>query len=207
MWYCVYIMMNKATAIVKQAWKIPVMLYLTIGLLGGVLLVVSGCEQAPPPPPPPAKVEKTEPPPATENEAAVEESDPEETPVPVYEYDPIGRREPFESLVAEDIPDAPDVLVTPDPAEIQTPLQEFDVKQLKIIGIIMGNLGDYARIVAPDGKSYTINVGTPIGINDGEVVSITENAIIVRETLRYESGKVEVVETPLYLNPIEEEKS
>ena len=59
-------------------------------------------------------------------------------------------------------------------------------------------------MVAPDGKSYTINVGTLVGMHEGEVISINANSVIVKEILRYESGKVEEVETPLYLNPIEE---
>ena len=45
-----------------------------------------------------------------------------------------------------------------------------------------------------------------MGMHEGEVISITDNSIIVKETIRYESGKVEDVETPLYLNPIEEEE-
>ena len=98
----------------------------------------------------------------------------------------------------------PDIIATPDPARLETPLQKFEVKQLKVTGIILGSLGDYARIVAPDGKSYTINVGTLMGMHEGEVISITDNSIIVKETIRYESGNVEDVETPLYLNPIEE---
>ena len=90
---------------------------------------------------------------------------------------------------------------------MKTPLQKFDVNTLKVTGIILGSLGDYARIEAPDGKSYTINVGTLVGMHEGEVVSIAENSVVVREVIRYESGKVEELETPLYLNPVEEEEN
>jgi hypothetical protein len=38
------------------------------------------------------------------------------------------------------------------------------------------------------------------------VIAISENAIQVKETMEYESGKVEEVETSLYLDPEEEEK-
>jgi Tfp pilus assembly protein PilP len=109
-------------------------------------------------------------------------------------------------LIVEQIPETPEILVTPDPATIKTLSKKFDVKQLKVTGIILGGLGEYARVAAPDGKSYTLLVGTPVGTHDGEVISITDNVIIVKEIYRYESGKVEEVETPLYLKPIEEEE-
>lgn len=171
-------------------------------VMGGVLLGVVGCEQAPPPPSP-TKVEKTEPPPPTE-EAAKEEEQLQETPSPDYEYDAQNRREPFKSLVAVEIPEIPDIIATPNPEVLKAPLQKFDINTLKLTGIILGSLGDYARVVAPDGKSYTINVGTLVGMHEGEVITINDNSVIVKEIMRYESGKVEEVETPLYLNPIEE---
>jgi type IV pilus assembly protein PilP len=160
-----------------------------------------GCDQEPPPPPPPSKVEKTEPPPPTEGS---EEEVVEEEQEPEYTYDPTDRREPFESLIAEDVPTIEDLIITPTPAANLSPLQKFSLDELKLIGIILGGLGDYARISAPDGKSYTINIGTPMGKHEGKVISISDNVVLVKEIIRYESGTVEEVETPIYLNPIEE---
>jgi Tfp pilus assembly protein PilP len=165
------------------------------------LFSLFGCEQPPPPPPPPAKVEKTEPPPATEKK---EEAGAQVEPTPTYFYDAKGRREPFKSLLREELPPEEDPLMPPNPAVLLTPLQKFELKQLKITGIILGGLGDYARVSAPDGKSYTINVGTLIGNNEGTVVSITDNIVMVKETFHRMSGKVETVETPMYLTPVKE---
>jgi type IV pilus assembly protein PilP len=170
---------------------------------GCFFVFLGGCKQAPPPPPP-SKVEKTEPPPPTEQPA--EEMEDEKEKSPEYAYDPSGRREPFKTLILEEIPDVPDIILTPDPEVVKTPLQKFDVNQLKVTGIILGGLGEFARVAAPDGKSYTLNIGTLVGPHEGEVVTITDNAVIVKEIIRYESGKVEEVETPLYLNPIDEEE-
>lgn len=172
-------------------------------LTGGLLFVCAGCNQRAPTPPPPTRVEQEAPPPAEpQNEEAVAEV----SPTPVYEYDPAGRREPFEPLIAVDIPEVEDVIVTPPPEELTSPLQKFDLKQIKVVGIILGGLGDYARVLAPDGQSYTINVGTLMGKNKGKVLTIQENLILVKETIQYESGKVEEVETPLYLDPEEGRK-
>jgi len=176
-----------------------------IYIFGGILLLSCvGCDQEPPPPPPPSKIEKTEPPPPTEEPG---EEVAEEDPEPEYEYDPAGRREPFKSLVAEELLQAEDIILTPPPDEITSPLQEFTLDELKLTGIILGGLGDYARVRAPDGKSYTINVGSLMGTHGGKVISISNNIVLVKETIRYESGKEEEVESPIYLNPIEEEKT
>ncbi|PID57240.1 hypothetical protein CSB45_08420 [candidate division KSB3 bacterium] len=183
---------------------------LVCGLVCVVMMVFfAGCEQAPPPPPP-VKIEKTEPPPPPPENNVVDEAmtlDEDASKEPEYEYDPAGRREPFSSLVQDQTLELPDVIVPPDPEIQRTPLQKFEVNTLRVTGIILGSLGDYARIEAPDGKSYTIDVGTLAGIHEGEVISISENSVIIRETIRYESGKVEELETPLYLNPVEEEEN
>jgi len=170
------------------------------GILGGAILLANGCEQAPPPPPPPAKVEREAPPPPEEEEVI------EATPTPAYEYDATGRREPFKTLIQEAALQAEDVVLTPPPEEITSPLQQFDLQQIQVVGIILGGFGDFARVKAPDGESYTINVGTLMGKHRGKVIAISENAIEVKETIEYESGNVEEVETSLYLNPEEGKK-
>jgi type IV pilus assembly protein PilP len=169
--------------------------------VGGLLL---GCQQEPPAPAPPAKVETTEPPPPTENPEEVAAV--EGTPTPSYTYDPTGRREPFESLVAEVTTTAQEVIITPPPEELTSPLQKYNIKEIKVTGIILGGLGDYARVTAPDGNSYTINVGTLIGNQRGKVISITENAVVVKEIVQYESGTTQEIETPLLIKPEEEKK-
>ena len=83
----------------------------------GLLFFLSACEQAPPPPPP-TKVEKTEPPPPKapeepEVEAEEVEAPAEEPKEPEFEYDPSGRREPFVSLVADEVVEPEDVIVPP----------------------------------------------------------------------------------------------
>ncbi len=179
----------------------------SVTILMGIVLLIGGCGQTPPKPQSsPQKIEKTQPPPpeeVTEEENAEEEQKEEK---PVFSYEPSGRREPFKTLIADEIPDVADVVLIATPEVIQTPLQKFPLDQMKLTGLILGGLGDYARLVAPDGKSYTINIGTLVGNQEGKVISITENAVIVKEIIRYESGKVEEVETPLYLIAIEDEE-
>ncbi len=183
-------------------------------LIGTLFLVLGGCEEPPPPPPAATKVEKTEPPATEEEEGVAEENEEEgqgeEEESPGFTYDPSNRREPFKSLVAEELPPLEDIIVMPSPGEVpETPLQKFEISELKIKGILLGGLGEFARVEAPDGKSYTIELDTLVGLHGGKVISITDNAVIVKETIHYKRGdveEVEEVETPIYLNPIEAEE-
>lgn len=184
----------------RRLWRNYVRIGVIIMVYGGVMAFVNGCEQSAPPPPP--TIEKTEPPQPTEKsteEVAAEEKK------PLFTYDPSGRREPFRSLIIDIGDQGPDPLATPGAIELISPLQQFEIKELKLTGIILGGLGDYATVIAPDSQSYTINVGAPVGKYEGKVVSISDNVVTIKEIFRYESGKIEEVETPLYLVPIKEE--
>lgn len=84
------------------------------------------------------------------------------------------------------------------------PLQQFALHDLQLTGIIIGGLGNYARVQTPDGISCTINVGTRVGKNAGEVVDISEKSVRVREYIQNAKGNIEEVETLLYLHPPED---
>ncbi|SDL45326.1 type IV pilus assembly protein PilP [Geoalkalibacter ferrihydriticus] len=92
---------------------------------------------------------------------------------PKYVYDPSGRRDPFQSLLEIRKPVAR--------TEPETPLQQFDLGQLRLIGAIVGMDNPRAMVLAPDGKTYIVRVGTRIGKNNGAVVSIEQNRIVVEE--------------------------
>ena len=117
------------------------------------------------------------------------------------------RREPFESPIKVDPPPP----VTPAPTgSCPPPLGEFEVKEIRVIGIILGTPDDLARVLAPDGKSYTITVGMCIGKFNGKVASFSDNCVTVKETKQFQEGDKTTVkesETQLCINPQEEEKS
>lgn len=114
------------------------------------------------------------------------------------------RRDPFEPLFT----------ITPKPFEGPLPsgrepitvLEKYDLQQFRVIGIVLGELGDYAVILAPDGKSYMISAGTRLGKFDGEVIDISENVVLVKEQPRFRHEHKIVVkeqDSPLYLNPLD----
>lgn len=145
-------------------------------------LLVAGCGEEPPAPapaPPPQKVAAAQPAaaaPANPSEVA------QEAP-PAFVYDPAGRRDPFEPLVLIRKPvnrsDLP-----------QTPLQTFEIGQLRLIGVIVGKGSPRAMVVAPDGKAYILQKGVLIGKNNGRVKDIRSETVLVEEKYVDLSGEV-----------------
>jgi type IV pilus assembly protein PilP len=96
----------------------------------------------------------------------------EEEPVQEYRYDPEGKADPFESFIQSAA-----VL------EVGTsPLERFDLSQLEVTAIIWGTNRKRALVTDPAGKGYIVAEGASIGKNQGRIVSIDDNVVLVKET-------------------------
>jgi type IV pilus assembly protein PilP len=62
-----------------------------------------------------------------------------------------------------------------------SPLERFDIGQLRIVGIVWDVKEPRAIIEDSAGLGYTVKVGTPIGSNDGRVKVIRRDQIIIEE--------------------------
>jgi len=102
---------------------------------------------------------------------------------PSYVYDPTGRRDPFAPLTM--VKKTVGQQETP-----MTPLQKFDLGQLRLIGVIVGKGEPRAMVVAPDGKSYVLKKGIKVGRNDGTVVDISPEEVSVEERYYDFSGEI-----------------
>lgn len=71
--------------------------------------------------------------------------------------------------------------VNPRARENLSPLERFDLSQIKIVGIVWDVKEPRAMIEDPAGLGYTVKVGTPIGNNDGKVKAIYRDQIVVEE--------------------------
>jgi type IV pilus assembly protein PilP len=101
-----------------------------------------------------------------------------------FVYTTEGRRDPFVPLSKIKKP-----LIKVD-TEPETPLQSYDIIQFRLVGVIVGKSSPKALVVAPDGKSYVLAKGVRIGKNDGVVVDITSDAVLVKEKYYDFSGNV-----------------
>jgi type IV pilus assembly protein PilP len=97
-----------------------------------------------------------------------------------FTYNPGGRRDPFAPLIRRDEPPAA-IQTTRRPEELRGPLERFELRQLRLIAVMVVKGDPRAMVAAPDGKSYTVKIDDYIGINGGKVKDIQTRAIGVDE--------------------------
>jgi type IV pilus assembly protein PilP len=70
------------------------------------------------------------------------------------------------------------------------PIQTFEVSKFKVAGIIAGLQENWALLIDPNGKGYTVQQGMLIGNNDGRITRITASTVEVVENFREDSGRI-----------------
>jgi len=110
----------------------------------------------------------------------------------IYVYDPKGRRDPFMSLVQVSKPKA-------QRKKGASPIENFDVDEIKLIAIAWDSKQYYALITLPDKKSYTIRKGMTLGLNNGKVIDITSDSVLIREQIKDYKGQTKSKDTILKL--------
>jgi type IV pilus assembly protein PilP len=150
-------------------------------------------QKAAPKPPPQAAPQQTTPSPSTGPEQQAERD---------YVYDPTGKRDPFQPFIAAQTP------VKPAGEEIPaTPLQKYDLSQLKLVAIIVGAGEGSAMVEDSEGKGYIIKKGVYVGANYGKVKAVLKDRVIIEERYKDYTGQVKEKEIILRLHPPGEEKS
>jgi Tfp pilus assembly protein PilP len=89
-------------------------------------------------------------------------------------YTPLGKRDPF--------------VPTPTKTEARrvkksnpSPLEQFELGQLKLVGIVWDVKEPRAMVEDASGLGYIIRLGTPIGANEGKVKAIKPDEVVVEE--------------------------
>ncbi len=108
--------------------------------------------------------------------AAVEEVEeaPATAPERLYAYDRSGKRDPFRSFVLEKIKELE--------VSAKGPLEQFELSQLRVLGVVWETDEARALVSDPSGQGYIVKEGDPIGKNDGFVLEIDDNLVLVQET-------------------------
>jgi type IV pilus assembly protein PilP len=63
-----------------------------------------------------------------------------------------------------------------------SPLERYELGQLKLVGIIWDAKAPRALVEDSLGLGYIVKTGTPIGVNDGRIKTIKQHAIVVEES-------------------------
>ena len=114
-----------------------------------------------------------------------------------YAYDPRGRRDPFLSLVK----------ITKRKVEKKkgaSPMESFSVEEIKLLAIASDKDENYALILLPNQKSFTIKKGMVLGLEGGKVEEISAEKVVIREYVKDFRGDLKPKDTVLKLHKGEE---
>jgi type IV pilus assembly protein PilP len=153
--------------------------YLII-ISASVLVLVVACSEEPIQPPQPIVPQVA----ATQKVDPAVEVKLEEAP-PKYIYEVTGRRDPFAPLLV--VSQQPVPIASTEP---QTPLESYDIAQLRLVAIIIGKGPSSAMVMAPDGKGYILKKGIRVGKNRGLVIGIRSDTVLVEEQFIDFSGEI-----------------
>ncbi len=104
-----------------------------------------------------------------------------------YVYNPIGKRDPFRTFIAN---------AEEEEIRSPTPLQRYELEQYQLTGIVWGVDRPRALVEDPEGMGHVIELGTYIGKKWGKVTQITSSQLVVTEEYLTPDGA-------LVVNPIE----
>eukprot|EP00831_Metopus_contortus_P075448 TRINITY_DN6918_c0_g1_i2.p6 TRINITY_DN6918_c0_g1~~TRINITY_DN6918_c0_g1_i2.p6 ORF type:complete len:127 (+),score=29.83 TRINITY_DN6918_c0_g1_i2:297-677(+) len=124
-------------------------------------------------------------------------------------YDHEGRINPFSPLVKESVSGKINESDKKDKKaeRPKTPLEKFDLSQLKLVAIMSAPDGDIAVLEESSGKGYLVEKGTYVGLNSGQIINIESDRIIIKETIEDISGRSVVKESVLQIQkPVGEQK-
>lgn len=113
----------------------------------------------------------------------------------LYVYNPINRRDPFKAFLQIENPDARIAATTRGGA-----LMRYSLDQLKLVGVMWGEMGLVGLVETNDGDAYSIRVGDAIGKADGRVKTISKAGMVVEQRQRNLLGEVVVSNIPMKLH-------
>jgi len=125
-----------------------------------------------------------------------EKKEPEKKEEAEYSYNPAGKPDPFKPFIQ--------LASTRGTRTALTPLQKFDISQLKLVAIISAPGGNIALVEDVTGKGYFLKKGTWIGKNDGKVTKILKDKVIVEEVYQDIFGQTKTNEISISLHKAEE---
>lgn len=128
----------------------------------------------------------------------IERQEPEKKEEVEYSYNPVGKPDPFKPfLQLTSVREG-------SRSGFLTPLQKYDISQLKLVAIISSPEGNIALIEDATGKGYFLKKGTYIGKNDGKVTKVLKDKVIIEEAYQDIFGQSKFNEISLFLHKVEE---
>jgi len=90
-------------------------------------------------------------------------------------YSSAGKRDPFQALPLK-------TQTKRRPRENLSPLERYDLGQLKLVGIVWDLKDPRAMVEDSAGLGYVVKIGTPIGPNEGKIKEIKSSEVVIEES-------------------------
>jgi type IV pilus assembly protein PilP len=90
-------------------------------------------------------------------------------------YSSAGKRDPFQALPLK-------TQTKRRPRENLSPLERYDLGQLKLVGIVLEAKDPRAMVEDSAGLGYVVKIGTPIGPNEGKIREIKSSEVVIEES-------------------------
>lgn len=103
---------------------------------------------------------------------------------PVHSYDAHQLRDPF----------APLIVKREERRKGVSPLESYDIEELKLTGVAWDSKGRMALIQAPDGRFYIVRENDRIGFSGGRVIKILKEAVEIKENKKIKYMKLRTEE-------------
>ncbi|MBF0413601.1 MAG: pilus assembly protein PilP [Desulfamplus sp.] len=119
-----------------------------------------------------------------------------------------GKTDPFAPLIKEKPPvedqKAQEQAEEDVPERILTPLEKLDFGQMKLVAILSRESGSVAMVQEATGKGYIVNIGTYMGRNSGQVISIEKDKLVIQEKVKDYKGNIVDSFQELKLNKLDD---
>lgn len=102
-----------------------------------------------------------------------------ESPSKVYSYDTHNLRDPFYPQI-----------VRKELVKGASPLENYDIEELKLTGIVRDNKSFKALIRTPDGRHFVVKEKDKIGLHGGQITKIFKDGIEIKETTKSYTGEL-----------------
>ncbi|UHD14224.1 pilus assembly protein PilP [Thiocapsa bogorovii] len=106
---------------------------------------------------------------------------PEIQPVDAFIFEPNGRRDPFVMDTQTAAAARTDDSLAPDPLRPKEELESYPLDSLRMVGTVQQQDTRWALVRTREGLVYRVRVGNYLGMNNGQIVDITDDAIRVTE--------------------------
>ncbi|SDX14901.1 type IV pilus assembly protein PilP [Thiocapsa roseopersicina] len=106
---------------------------------------------------------------------------PEIQPVDAFVFEPDGRRDPFVMDTQTAAAAGADNSLAPDPLRPKEELESYPLDSLRMVGTVQQQETRWALVRTREGLVYRVRVGNHLGMNNGQIVDITDDAVRLTE--------------------------